>query len=150
MKPPGLPDAISRYRFVAPGQHTLQGMAWSGTGAVRRVVVSTNDGRSWQNAELDRPGGAYSWTPWRAQWQAGHPGKYVLSSRATDTAGNVQPLSSAGIWNRQGMGGNVTERIHVIVQASVGQSGEHAPSRPRRAVAGTDVPSPPNVVNQMK
>ena len=150
MKPPGLPDAISRFRFAAPGRHVLQGMAWSGTGAIRRVEVSTNGGRTWQDAELGRPGGPYSWTPWRIQWQVSGPGEYVLSSRATDTAGNIQPLSSASIWNRQGMGGNVIERIQVIVQAGVGQSGDQVPSRPRQAVAGAEVPSPPNVVNQMK
>ena len=150
MKPPGLPDAISRYRFAAPGQHTLQGMAWSGTGAIRRVEVSTNGGRTWQDAELGRPGGAYSWTPWRAQWQVSQPGEYVLSSRATDAAGNIQPLNSAGIWNRQGMGDNVIERIHVIVQEGVGLSGDQVPSRPRLAVAGADVPSASNVANQVK
>ncbi len=150
MKPPGLADAISRYRFAAPGRHVLQGKAWSGTGAIRRVEVSTDGGRTWRDAQLGQPGGPYSWTPWRTEWQVSKPGEYVLSSRATDTAGNIQPLSSAAIWNRQGMGGNVIERIHVIVQAGVGQSGEQVPSRPRQAVAGAEVPSPSNVDNQMK
>lgn len=150
MKPPGLADAISRYRFAALGRHVLQGMAWSGTGAIRRVEVSTDGGGTWRDAEVGKPGGPYSWTPWSTEWQVSEPGEYVLSSRATDTAGNIQPLSSAGIWNRQGMGGNVIGRIHVIVQAGVGQSGEQVPSRPRQAVSGADVPLPLNVVNQVK
>ena len=42
--PPGFPDFMSRTRVVRPGTHLLEGRAWSGWGAVRRVEVSTDDG----------------------------------------------------------------------------------------------------------
>lgn len=40
MMPPGIPDLMSRHRFLAPGRHTLQGTAWSGSGLITRVEVT--------------------------------------------------------------------------------------------------------------
>ncbi|MGH1573297.1 molybdopterin-dependent oxidoreductase [Methylobacterium sp. P31] len=36
MVSPGIPDMMSRCRFIAPGQHVLQGRAWSGVLRWRR------------------------------------------------------------------------------------------------------------------
>jgi hypothetical protein len=41
-------------------------------------------------------------------------GEYIVSSRATDAKGNVQPLEPA--WNVQGMAVNNVERIPVRVR----------------------------------
>ena len=41
-------------------------------------------------------------------------GSYVICSRATDTAGNVQPLAPA--WNRKGYANNAVEHINVTVR----------------------------------
>ena len=53
-------------RLTGPGFYEITGLAWSGAGAIRRVEVSTDGGRSWKDAELQgpvHPKGAYSiWT----------------------------------------------------------------------------------------
>ena len=54
----------------------------------------------------------HAWTPWRFTWKA-TPGAYILSCRATDVTGNIQPLRA--IWNIQGMAQNGVERIAVRV-----------------------------------
>jgi hypothetical protein len=45
MKPPGIPDMLSRTRFVDAGAVPLTGMAWSGFGGIVKVEVSTDDRR---------------------------------------------------------------------------------------------------------
>lgn len=112
MMPPGFPDAISRYRMTDRGPQTLQGMAWSGSGPIVKVEVSTDDRKSWSPATLGAPVGPFAWTPWTFTWNA-TPGEHILSDRATDAAGNTQPLEPW--WNAQGMAQNGVERIAVLV-----------------------------------
>jgi DMSO/TMAO reductase YedYZ molybdopterin-dependent catalytic subunit len=112
MKPPGYPDLLTRYRFVQGGAVQLKGMAWSGYGPIRKVEVSTDDRRTWQRADLEKPVSPFAWTPWHFTWHA-RPGAHILSCRATDVTGNVQPLRAR--WNVQGMAQNGVERWGVRV-----------------------------------
>jgi hypothetical protein len=112
MVPPGLPDFFSRRRHVAHGPARLRGRAWSGAGvAVARVDVGI-DG-DWREAALDAPLGKHAWRGWSLDWQA-EPGPHILSCRATDAAGNVQPLEPVFDWG--GMGNNGVQRIDVLVE----------------------------------
>ena len=52
MVPPGIPDFMTRGRFVRPGPCELTGRAWSGWGAIEAVEVSADGGASWAEAEL--------------------------------------------------------------------------------------------------
>jgi sulfane dehydrogenase subunit SoxC len=110
MAPPGHPDFLTRQRFVPAGDVELSGRAWSGSGAVERVEVGV-DG-AWEDAELDSPLGDFAWRGWRYLWRA-EPGEHVVSCRATDAAGNVQPLEQP--WNHQGMGNNLVQTVPVSV-----------------------------------
>ncbi|MFF3358026.1 sulfite oxidase [Streptomyces sp. NPDC002917] len=114
MIPPGYPDFMSRIRFVRPGRVLLEGRAWSGWPPVTRVEVTTDDCRSWYDAELtppDRSGAhLWAWQRWQSFWTA-TPGDHVLAARATDAAGRVQPLTQP--WNRGGFGNNRIQRIPV-------------------------------------
>jgi DMSO/TMAO reductase YedYZ molybdopterin-dependent catalytic subunit len=112
IKPPGYPDAISRMRFVPAGPVPLVGKAWSGFAPIVKVEVSSDDRRTWSPATLGPPVSPYSWTPFAFTWNA-TPGETILSSRATDADGNVQPLKP--FWNVQGMAQNGVERIPVRV-----------------------------------
>ncbi|MFC8261098.1 sulfite oxidase [Streptomyces sp. NPDC057291] len=114
MIPPGYPDFMSRIRFVRPGRVLLEGRAWSGWPPVTRVEVTTDDCRSWYDAELtppDRSGShLWAWQRWQSFWMA-TPGNHVLAARATDAVGRVQPLTQP--WNRGGFGNNRIQRIPV-------------------------------------
>ena len=112
MVPPGVPDFMSRQRHVAPGPVTLQGRAWSGYGPVERVELSTDGGATFADAELEPPLGRAAWRGWHHDWDA-PAGEHVLCSRATDAAGNVQPLEA--LWNLKGYANNEVERIRVVV-----------------------------------
>lgn len=141
MMPPGIPDLITRHRFLAPGRHTLQGTAWSGSGRITRVEVSTDGASRWRDAELVRVSpDPYAWVQWRTEWQVEAPGDYVLACRATDEAGNIQPVDPNARWNRQGMGGNGVQKIPVTVRTGVGIAGSRVPSATQALVAGAEPP----------
>lgn len=111
--PPGFPDFGSRRRVVDAGPVRLQGRAWSGRGAVQRVEVSTDDGRTWSAAELEPALGAHAWARWTCTWSA-RPGDHVLSVRASDSSGATQPPVPP--WNVQGMANNAVQRVPVHVR----------------------------------
>jgi DMSO/TMAO reductase YedYZ molybdopterin-dependent catalytic subunit len=113
--PPGVPDFMTRTRHVTAGHVTLTGRAWSGLGAVTSVQVSVDGGASWEEAELGGELGSHAWRGWRLEWDA-TPGEHLISSRATDAAGNTQPLEPP--WNLKGYANNAVERIPVVVAPS--------------------------------
>ena len=76
--------------------------------------MSTDGGESWAPADLEHDvGSAWAWCAWRYEWQA-EPGEYELSCRATDEAGNVQPLEAS--WNLGGYANNAVQRVPVTVR----------------------------------
>jgi hypothetical protein len=79
------------------------------------VQVSADGGETWADAELgDSSLGRWAWRPWRFRWDA-EPGEHVLCCRASDTAGNVQPLEAP--WNLGGYANNAVQRVAVTVVA---------------------------------
>ena len=114
MVPPGIPDFLSRTRFLAPGPCTLEGRAWSGTPPVQRVEVSVDDGRTWADASLGEPVSEFAWQGWTYAWEA-EPGEHVLCCRATDSAGRTQPATPE--WNYDGFCNNVVQRVRAVVSS---------------------------------
>ena len=112
MVPPGVPDFMTRTRHLEPGPTTLTGRAWTGHGSIDRVEVSTDGGATFDAAVLDPALGPNAWRGWSFEWNAA-PGEYLLSSRATDSKGNTQPLDPP--WNLKGYANNAVERITVQV-----------------------------------
>ena len=113
MIPPGIPDFMTRTRLMDAGEVSLSGKAWAGRLDVTKVEVSTDDGMSWQEAELGEQVGRFAWRNWSYRWDA-EPGRHFLSVRATDEEGNVQPTAQP--WTLQGMGNNLVQRVEVIVR----------------------------------
>ena len=73
-----------------PGFYEISGIAWSGNGKIAKVEISADGGKSWAPAALQGPVLAKAVTRFRLGWQwNGAPA--VLQSRATDSAGTVQP-----------------------------------------------------------
>ena len=110
--PPGIPDFLTRERFADPGRQMVTGRAWSGHGEITRVEVSDDGGTTWTDAQLDPPLGEFAWRGWRLDWDA-TPGEHELCCRATDSAGNSQPLTAT--WNHGGYCNNAVQRVRVKV-----------------------------------
>jgi sulfane dehydrogenase subunit SoxC len=77
---------------VMPGQGPweVRGIAWSGRGRITRVEVSADGGRTWTDARLMDPvlPIAHTRFVWPWTWSGGEA---ILTSRATDETGYVQP-----------------------------------------------------------
>jgi sulfane dehydrogenase subunit SoxC len=117
MLPPGIPDFVTRVRLLPPGPTVLEGRAWSGRAPIERVEVSTDGGSSWADADLDAPVSPHAWRRWTFEWGPSEPGEYELTSRATDAAGNTQPVEQP--WNFKGHMNNLIQRVRVLVRRGV-------------------------------
>jgi DMSO/TMAO reductase YedYZ molybdopterin-dependent catalytic subunit len=113
MVPPGFPDFFTRSRIVDAGTTTVEGRAWSGWGVVTRVEFSVDGGASWSDADLFPPVGPHAWRGWSHTWAA-EAGDHDLMVRASDEAGNVQPLEQP--WNEHGFSNNLVQRVAVLVR----------------------------------
>lgn len=111
MAPPGIPDFYTRRRIVEAGPVAIVGRAWSGAAPVERVDFGV-DGR-WSVADVAPRRRAHCWQEWKFPWQAA-PGEHELACRATDAAGNTQPLEPT--WDLAGFGNNGVQRVRVTVR----------------------------------
>src|SRR5712692_4792836 len=104
-------DAKSLITFPSGGQklagaglYEISGLAWSGRGRIERVEISTDGGRSWQNARIDEPRLRMPFSGFRLPWKWDGQ-EASLQSRCTDETGYVQPSREALIEAR-GMNSN--------------------------------------------
>jgi sulfane dehydrogenase subunit SoxC len=88
------------YKMPGPGFHEITGLAWSGAGAVKRVEVSTDAGRTWKDAQLHDPIARKAHTRFSSPWNW-DGNEAVLQSRCTDETGTVQPTVAevAKLWD---------------------------------------------------
>jgi DMSO/TMAO reductase YedYZ molybdopterin-dependent catalytic subunit len=114
MVPPGVPDFMTRTRFVDVGVHRLHGRAWTGSPPITRVEVSVDGGATWADADLEPETGRWAWRAWSFDWHADRVGDHELRVRAHDATGAVQPVEQS--WNRQGMANNMTQRVPVVAR----------------------------------
>lgn len=125
---PGVADGtpVTRMRvralIVQPGEGErvdvgaatlVRGTAWSGEAPVARVEVSVDGGSTWRDADLGTTASPYAAIAWSLAWTPAHPGTHVLLARASDAAGNVQPVEH--VWNELGYGNNAVHRLEVEV-----------------------------------
>jgi len=90
-------------KIPGPGYVQITGLAWSGGGAVRKVDVSTDGGRTWKEAKLDSPVLPKAHTRFTFDW-VWDGQETVIQSRCTDDQGDVQP-SRAELYEHWGITG---------------------------------------------
>ncbi len=82
-----------------PGTYEISGIAYSGEGCIKRVMVSADGGKTWAQAALQAPVQDKAFTRFRLPWRwDGSPA--ILQSRAYDDAGNVQPTRAEFVTER--------------------------------------------------
>jgi hypothetical protein len=113
LAPPGVPDFLSRRRFVQAGPVVLEGRAWSGWAPVESAEVSVDGGASWAPAGLAEAAGPFAWRRFSAVWDA-EPGEYEVCARCRDAQGNETPDEAQ--WNVGGYANNAVHRVAVTVR----------------------------------
>lgn len=88
-------------RLPEPGFYEISGLAWSGGGKVARVEISTDGGRSWQDADIRGEPQPMAHTRFSMNW-TWDGNECELQSRCTDELGQVQPSRAqvAAFWNQ--------------------------------------------------
>jgi sulfane dehydrogenase subunit SoxC len=81
---PAYPQTLSR------GWIEINGIAWTGSGKIQRVDVSTDGGATWAPAKLQEPVLSKAHTRFRHLWNW-TGGEAAIMSRAVDETGYVQP-----------------------------------------------------------
>ena len=94
---------------------SASGHAWAGERSVTKVLVSTDSGVQWQEAELTPPANKYAWYGWSAELTFSSKGYREIWARAFDDAGNAQPFRQP--WNPKGYLGNVIHQVPIAVSA---------------------------------
>ncbi len=79
---------------IVPGFVEIRGLAWSGRGSVKAVEVSTDGGRTWQQAQLQEPVLPHCHTRFRLGWRWNGE-EAILQSRCADETGYIQPTREA-------------------------------------------------------
>jgi DMSO/TMAO reductase YedYZ molybdopterin-dependent catalytic subunit len=97
------------------GQYQITGAAWGAP--IAKVEVRIDDG-PWLPATIDRSEEAeFAWKLWSVDWPDASPGEHTITSRAIDTAGNVQPaMDDPVIANKHTYwesNGQVTRRVRI-------------------------------------
>jgi len=95
-------------------QIKLRGMAWAGEERVTKVEISTDAGVTWSETQLSPKDLPFTWRLWTLDWKPSKPGYHTVLSRATDSAGRVQPMVAT--WNPSGYLFNAIDRIGVVVE----------------------------------
>lgn len=94
----------------------LCGIAWAGEERISNVAVSTDGGSRWTDAKLSPQNLPFAWRLWSFSWQPPQSGYYTILSRATDSAGRVQPVVAT--WNPSGYLYSAIDKIGVVVEQS--------------------------------
>jgi DMSO/TMAO reductase YedYZ molybdopterin-dependent catalytic subunit len=101
-------------RFKGGETLVVRGRAWVGEGAVEKVEISSDEGRSWQSAQLGRAGDKYAWRAFSYELKPRQPGYLTILARAWDERGNAQPALPA--WNPLGYFWNGWHRVGVVIE----------------------------------
>jgi DMSO/TMAO reductase YedYZ molybdopterin-dependent catalytic subunit len=91
----------------------VKGIAFDGGYGIKTVLFSSDDGRTWSEAELGRDLGKYSFRGWTARFTPDQSGPRVLKVRAINRIGQTQP--DEPLWNPAGYMRNVVEEVQVKV-----------------------------------
>jgi len=90
----------------------IHGHAWAGDLDIDRVDISINFGATWERARLKPLANRLAWHNFDYEVKFPKTGYYEVWARATDSAGNAQPMVVPG-WNPKGYLNNATHRIAV-------------------------------------
>ena len=104
------PEIGDRLKVNEP--YEVNGIAMDSGKGITKVEVSTDDGTTWADAQLDSEIGKYSWRRFRFTWTPSAKGALRVMARATNAAGETQVTEQ---WNRSGYARNVIDAIDVTV-----------------------------------
>jgi DMSO/TMAO reductase YedYZ molybdopterin-dependent catalytic subunit len=101
-------------KFKLGDSIAVAGKAWAGENNIMKVEISLDEGVTWKQAALAKPGDKYAWRMFTVTLKPKRQGYLTVLARATDSKGNVQPIASN--WNPLGYFWNGIHRVGVVVE----------------------------------
>ena len=81
-------DAPIHGQIMAPGEHTIAGIAYAGSRGISQVEYSANSGATWQRASFVEPAiGGDVWVRWEGTFSLAASSSAVLMARSIDASG---------------------------------------------------------------
>jgi DMSO/TMAO reductase YedYZ molybdopterin-dependent catalytic subunit len=98
-------DSPGHYQSLRGKEHLFKGIAYGGPETIKKVEVSFDGGKTWDNAPFELPLSPYTWVVWYYNWAPSKAGTYQVVVRAIDAKGRVQtseivrpsPAGSSGL-----------------------------------------------------
>ncbi len=100
---------------VKAGPVEIRGVAWNdGLAPITSVRVSTDGGKTWQDATIEGGAGPWAWQKWSLKTSL-DAGTHDLRCVASDALGRSQPLDGTVAWNPKGYEWNGADLVRVTV-----------------------------------
>ena len=108
-------------KLNGPGFYEISGLAWSGAGTITKVEISTDNGNTWSDANLEAPVLPKCHTRFRMPW-TWDGRETTIMSRSTDDTGYTQP-TYAEMYKLQGpigmMHNNAIQNWHIAQDGEI-------------------------------
>jgi DMSO/TMAO reductase YedYZ molybdopterin-dependent catalytic subunit len=99
--------------FSSDQRVKVRGIAWDGGFGIRTVEVSTDEGKTWYEARLEKDPGRFSWRQWSYTFKPGGKGTHRIMAKAANRMGQTQV--SELILNPAGYHHNVIHKVAITV-----------------------------------
>ena len=98
-------DSPGHYQSLRGKEHLFKGIAYGGPETIKKVEISFDGGKTWDNAPHELPLSPYTWVVWYYNFTPPRADTYQVAVRATDAKGQAQtseivrpsPAGSSGL-----------------------------------------------------
>jgi len=93
----------------------VRGVAFDDGTGVKAVKISTDNGKTWEDALLKQENGRYAYTEFRFTYKPTKLGKVKFMAKAINVLGDEQPLPHEMLWNHGGYKYNGIDDVEIEV-----------------------------------
>ena len=106
----------TRETMVYNNTHVVvRGVAFDDGSGIKEVLISTDEGKTWQKADLDKSPGRYAFLPFKLTFKPKVQGKVKIMAKAVSLSGEEQPLAKDVKWNHGGYKYNGIDEVTIEV-----------------------------------
>ena len=93
----------------------VRGVAWDDGHGIREVLVSIDEGKTWENAILEKDVDRYAFRAFRFPFKPKVYGKVTIMAKAINRLGDEQPFAKDILWNHGGYKYNGIDTVTIQV-----------------------------------
>ena len=93
----------------------VRGVAFDDGHGIREVLISVDDGQTWEKAIVKKDAGRYAYATFRFAYKPSVYGKINVMAKAINNLGHEQPLAKDVLWNHGGYKYNGIDTVQIEV-----------------------------------